>query len=694
MTDETLARPDARGPGLLLAGPILRRAEPGAVCVWIATRKPVDVRLTVYHAGSPNSPVLGEGKADTVALGEHLFVHLLTAIPEQGRFPEDQLLTYDLDLAGSGTADGGLAGLGLTNGPDGLCLPGLKLPSFFLRNSSGPLHLLHGSCRKPHGKGRDAFLCADELLCRTSQDLARRPSALFLTGDQIYADDVAPALGLYLNKLGTELTGQQEAIPGMPPRDTLSADERKQWLHEHAGFTSPHAANHLTTFGEFAAAYLLAFGGALWPQDLERLEADLVDQPNVRLSARDRRRRMGRIRDLNTAREAFPVVRRVLANIPAYMIFDDHDVTDDWNLTKTWRERVYDSDSGRRIVANALAAYWAFQGWGNHPDAFDGQFKKIVEGHLCEQGQTPSQEFDQVLWERHTWSFCAPTRPAVVCLDTRTQRHYDGEEGAARLVGPQELARVGGLIRQAGHTGNGPLVMVSAAPVFGLEMQERRERSVVRTLGPYRIDFEAWHSSLQGVVDLMSFLIDEVGAQTAVMLSGDVHYGMTVDVEFTAGDRSIHIAQLVSSGMKHSGGVTKVLLTLLGKLNRRNHERVGWKSAPQVLKDGTLKKHVLHHAVNTDTWMKDGPVFLSPAKARRLGIKQPPDYREIRKYIRPDGPTGSLLVGENNVGLAILDGPNITHRLLSRGEGTTVHEARLELIPIETAERGPPTSQI
>jgi hypothetical protein len=49
------------------------------------------------------------------------------------------------------------------------------------------------------------------------------------------------------------------------------------------------------------------------------------------------------------------------------MIFDDHDVTDDWNLTARWRHRVHASPAGRRIVANALAAYWAFQGWGNDP---------------------------------------------------------------------------------------------------------------------------------------------------------------------------------------------------------------------------------------------------------------------------------------------------------------------------------------
>src|SRR5947207_314344 len=82
--------------------------------------------------------------------------------------------------------------------------------------------------------------------------------------------------------------------------------------------------------------------------------------------------------DLDRARVALPAVRRVLANVPAYMIFDDHDVTDDWNLTARWRDRVHASPAGRRIIANALAAYWAFQGWGNDPCRFGAEFRDTI----------------------------------------------------------------------------------------------------------------------------------------------------------------------------------------------------------------------------------------------------------------------------------------------------------------------------
>lgn len=79
----------------------------------------------------------------------------------------------------------------------------------------------------------------------------------------------------------------------------------------------------------------------------------------------------GHLEDLNRYRLGQPKVRRALANVPTYMIFDDHDVTDDWNLNPVWCERVLKADGGgkaplgRQIVRNALASYALFQDWGN-----------------------------------------------------------------------------------------------------------------------------------------------------------------------------------------------------------------------------------------------------------------------------------------------------------------------------------------
>ncbi len=74
---------------------------------------------------------------------------------------------------------------------------------------------------------------------------------------------------------------------------------------------------------------------------------------------------------LKVFHQTLPKVRRALANISTFMIFDDHEVTDDWNLNPSWRDRVHTSRLGKSIVRNALAAYALFQDWGNRPDRYN-----------------------------------------------------------------------------------------------------------------------------------------------------------------------------------------------------------------------------------------------------------------------------------------------------------------------------------
>jgi hypothetical protein len=652
----------------------LRRADREQVCVWICTLGPARPALLVYRASAGPGETLGTDTAESVRLGERLYAHLLTARPRAGRFPAGELLTYDVELDTGGAALR-LADLGLSGGTGTLGYAGFQLPSFFLQAPDEPLHVLHGSCRKLHGKGEDAFWCADELLADTAADLTRRPAALFLTGDQIYGDDVAPGLTGYLNRVGSYLTGSQEQIPGIPPLGTLGAGGRERWIRDQARFTSPHAANHLMTFGEYAALYLMAFSDTAWPADAGELAKD------TGLAAGSAGRR-GRAGELAGARAALPAVRRVLANVPTYMIFDDHDVTDDWNLTARWRNRVQASPAGRRTVANALAAYWAFQGWGNDPGQFGPEFTGTLRGHLADGGVAAAARFDDLLWGFDRWSFAAPTTPVTVCLDTRTQRAYDSPEGGARLIGPAGFDRIARLVEDSGHDRTQPLLLVSATPVCGLELAERRQKFLLGKVGPYRIDFESWHANLRGLVDLMDFLTRRLQLTTAVVLSGDVHYGMTIDVRFTVGDATVHLAQLVSSGLKHSGTITKTILNLLGRLNRRCHERVGWARPPALTRARDIGRRLMLRPVSTDEWAPGSPVLLPPALTRQLGISQLPDYRESRTYIRPAGPSSSVLTGANNIGSVTVDRHNVTHVLLSRGQLTTTHPAELDLSPV------------
>ena len=677
----------------LLLGPILRRAEQGRTFIWIATSRRASVVAEVFRAnnGDPGDlQRVGGGAAESLRLGERLFVHLACATPAQDEWPPDELLAYDLRIAFTDDEEPvmGLRDFGLLDGPNAITYGDWPLPTFFVREKTPTLNVVHGSCRLLHGRGEDALTAADDLLADVGEDLDERPRGLFLTGDQIYADDVASPLISHVRALATELMGERDdtSVPGVERMSGFIAGDRQDLVRDRACFTSAHCDNHLMSFGEFAAMYVCAWNHENWPStwpDPNEVETSSQTRAN---EIRSRRTWTGQTRALDRARAALPAVRRVLANVPTYMIFDDHDVTDDWNLTQVWARKVKSSDTGRRVVANALASFWAFQGWGNNPDEFDKGFKAAVSDHLSggqEESGPEADAFDSTLWSWDKWSFYAPTKPPLLCTDTRTQRAYDSPEGAARLIGRTGLRRLAGLARASGLVPGDPLVLVSPVPVFGFELQERRQKYLLDKLGPYEIDFEAWHSNLRGLVDLMNMIIEDIQPAYVVLLSGDVHYGVNARAAFQVKGREISIIQLVSSGQKHAGVIASAGINALGHVLKARHERLGWEETPETERLAWLKDRILGRAVNTDEWSGVSPVFVAPRDARLLKIEQDPDYRECRVYIRPEEPRSSFLMGLNNVGVVSLRDGKVQHRLLGRDRDHT--ETRTAVMDAETA---------
>lgn len=195
------------------------------------------------------------------------------------------------------------------------------------------------------------------------------------------------------------------------------AGRRQTLILREAQMTTVDGESHLLSFGEFAAMYLMVWCNASWPRVDDWPNAQQVLAPIVRslrpvapliepsldwahLAARDvgktegkenypackdmegeeldecllaqRRAKLDQRHGVKRAQladffAALPRVRRTLANVPTYMIFDDHDATDDWNLNPIWVDRVNNTSLGRTILRNALASYAVFQDWGNDP---------------------------------------------------------------------------------------------------------------------------------------------------------------------------------------------------------------------------------------------------------------------------------------------------------------------------------------
>ena len=60
-----------------------------------------------------------------------------------------------------------------------------------------------------------------------------------------------------------------------------------------------------------------------------------------------------------------PEIRWMMSTVPTAMIFDDHDVRDDWNTSGTWRRQIAQKPWWRERIRSGLAAYWVYQHLGN-----------------------------------------------------------------------------------------------------------------------------------------------------------------------------------------------------------------------------------------------------------------------------------------------------------------------------------------
>jgi hypothetical protein len=351
--------------------------------------------------------------------------------------------------------------------------------------------------------------------------------------------------------------------------------KRREFVRGQAGFTTQDE-NHLLGFGEYAAMYLLVWSPDVWPRNKK------FDD------------------EVENMRHTLSRIRRLLANIVTYMIFDDHDVTDDWFLDERWFENSKESVVGRRIVANALAAYWAFQAWGNDPPKFGRSFRKSISEYLqaCMRSNGTSSDgladkFESTLWEFHDWAFAAPTSPLTVFLDTRTLRRYDivpryqdQKFEAPRLLNREGLLQMLSMAVNAGYSQGDPLMIVSATPVYGYGPAEWVQENllvpgveIIRGLdfpvGRYAWDLESWHANRLGFFEFITFVSEMLQPSYCVFLSGDVHFAWTATINYTqfrqhwpslAGLRrpkmpiKTRFVQLTSSSLKNATSATRNLV--------------------------------------------------------------------------------------------------------------------------------------
>jgi hypothetical protein len=386
---------------LVLAGPILRQVTADAatgncaVTVWVALQQSCDVILTVYDKDQgPTRRTLMQGQRETTGVGKNLHIVAVTA-RAQHALTEGKIYFYDLQFKNQTshmewTLAEAITPSGATQDMSRLVYNAYALPSFALPPADlNKVRLVHGSCRKPHGGGKvapDALAMLNALIANDASDPYLRPHQLFLTGDQIYADEVEEALLAALTDAGDTLLGWTkgpagsrvdfpESLPGIstdgPYQASKLAPSTRSPLLLKAGLTSEDTRSHLMSLGEFFAMYLFVWSEELWTTLPTIVELNAMLPPGTDLTKSVAADITARRPAIDNFRKTLKDVRRALANIPTYMIFDDHEITDDWNMTRGFCDGVYGNPLGRRLIQNGLIAYSIFQAWGNLPEQFE-----------------------------------------------------------------------------------------------------------------------------------------------------------------------------------------------------------------------------------------------------------------------------------------------------------------------------------
>ena len=548
----------------VIAGPIVRKVTSNSCHVWLVSSNAEAPSLSLSHG---DSVLAGDSQSDTVRVGKHAFIHLVT-FSASTSFEDRERINYKLIFNDHQQQNAWEK--------EQRALLYKDQASLSFHYTGTPETILHGSCRKPHFHGDDALVQVDNLHKIAFEEKVSFPDLLLMTGDQIYADDVAGPMLKAIHCVIARLGLYHEALEGAVVNNTSDLAthehgfyEREQLLPQIATntvlssiffgakkkpvFTSVNAQNHLIGSAEIIAMYLLVWSDTLWPDIV--IDKDGIPEKYNAIFDKENEAITGFVKPLLQ-------VRRALAHVPTYMIFDDHDVTDDWNLTRGWEQEVYGNPLSKRMIGNALMGYLLCQGWGNAPEKVTSLIQK-VKASLDEQGLAAHNEIVDELLDFDQWHYRIDTTPPIEVLDTRTQR-WRSESNMNKPSGLMDWEALCDF--QHSIIGKESVIVVSAAPIYGVKVIEAIQKVFTFFGKALTVDAENWMAHKGTANVILNIFRHYKTPPEFIILSGDVHYSFVYDVRLRFRRNSPHITQFTCSGLKNA--FPDGLIKWLDRLNR------------------------------------------------------------------------------------------------------------------------------
>ncbi|HLZ63911.1 MAG TPA: alkaline phosphatase D family protein, partial [Ktedonosporobacter sp.] len=169
-------------------------------------------------------------------------------------------------------------------------------------------------------------------------------------------------------------------------------------------------------------------------------------------------------------------IRQALAVLPTYMIFDDHEITDGWNISPTWRATAIQQGLEQMLV-DGLVAYWVYQGWGNIDRRTQSDHSPLLI--IMQEAEQHGEDILEVLREQIKqeiygkadlhWHYTIPTTPPLFVTNARSTRtsifnNSEQERDApTQIMSQQQMNELRAWV-QAHSTG--PLLLVSSVPIL------------------------------------------------------------------------------------------------------------------------------------------------------------------------------------------------------------------------------------
>ena len=276
-------------------------------------------------------------------------------------------------------------------------------------------------------------------------------------------------------------------------------------------------------------------------------------------------------------REAWtdPDIRWLLATVPSLMIFDDHDVIDDWNISWRWIEDARAKPWWHARITGAFMAYWLYQHLGNlAPSELEEepmyQTAITADGDVGPELEAFAEHADRES-AASRWA-CSRDfgRSRVVVVDSRAARVLDDDH--RDMVDREEWE----WIVERSHEALDHLVIVSTLPVFmspGVHYLEAwneavcagawgRPAALVGERIRRALDLEHWpafQASFAQMVDLLRDVASGARGRTppasVTLVGGDIHNAYVAEVSLGRRDTTrSRVHQLVCSPFRNPLG--------------------------------------------------------------------------------------------------------------------------------------------